>query len=222
VDNKELLKKAAALGFTLLENQNEADANQTLAELAKSWELRMWDGFPVVLATSAEKGLFNYEKLMNYFPDPAGRHLASQLLLLSLALYKSLNLRYSWENKLLNKFSENEKSKFNEYVLKLNSNAELQVAGRALSGFRLKSVFENYSGKVASGLSDLLSSKNEMNLEYSLSRVFSRKQKELFFKKLKKDRLTKTEKEYYSRTVKKKVFALANSELHLLARQLLE
>jgi len=34
--------------------------------------------------------------------------------------------------------------------------------------------------------------------------------------------LTKTEKEYYSRTVKKKVVALANDELHSLAKKLLE
>ena len=34
--------------------------------------------------------------------------------------------------------------------------------------------------------------------------------------------MTKTEQEYYSRSVKKKVLALANAELHSLARKLLE
>ncbi|SHJ41327.1 hypothetical protein SAMN02745216_01614 [Desulfatibacillum alkenivorans DSM 16219] len=43
-----------------------------------------------------------------------------------------------------------------------------------------------------------------------------------FKKKLEGDPLTKTEKEYYSRTVKKKAAALANSDLHSLARKLLE
>ncbi|MDF1580044.1 MAG: hypothetical protein P1P74_04600 [Desulfuromonadales bacterium] len=62
----------------------------------------------------------------------------------------------------------------------------------------------------------------EFSLEYALSQVFSPKQKELFRKKLEGDPLTKTEQEYYSRTVKKKVVALANSELHSLARKLLE
>lgn len=55
-----------------------------------------------------------------------------------------------------------------------------------------------------------------------MSQVFSPKQKELFRKKLEGDPLNKTEQEYYSRTVKKKVVALANSERHSLARKLLE
>jgi hypothetical protein len=64
--------------------------------------------------------------------------------------------------------------------------------------------------------------KEEFGLEYSLSQVFSPKQKELFLKKLKGEVLTKTEKEYFSRAVKKKVQALANADLHRLARKLLE
>jgi len=63
---------------------------------------------------------------------------------------------------------------------------------------------------------------DEYSLEYSLSQVFSPKQKELFKKKLEGKPFTKTDQEYYSRTVKKKVVALANSELNALARKLLE
>ena len=59
-------------------------------------------------------------------------------------------------------------------------------------------------------------------MEYALSQLFSPKQKELFKKKLEGTPLTKTEQEYYSRTVKKKVIALANPELHHLSRKLLE
>jgi len=61
----------------------------------------------------------------------------------------------------------------------------------------------------------------EFSLEYALSQVFSTKQKELFKKKLEGLPFTKTENEYYSRTVKKKVVALANDELHNLAKTLL-
>ena len=39
----------------------------------------------------------------------------------------------------------------------------------------------------------------------------------LFMKKLRGEKLTETEREYYSRSVKKKVIALANSDLHELA-----
>jgi hypothetical protein len=59
------------------------------------------------------------------------------------------------------------------------------------------------------------------NLDRYMDQIFSAKQKELFLKKLNKGALTKTEKEYFSRVVKKKVSALADSELHSLSKKLL-
>ncbi|MCU0600197.1 MAG: hypothetical protein MUE70_13195 [Desulfobacterales bacterium] len=61
----------------------------------------------------------------------------------------------------------------------------------------------------------------EISLEYALSQLFSPKQKELFKKKLSGELFTKTEREYYSRRVKKKVSALANPELHRFAQKLM-
>ena len=48
------------------------------------------------------------------------------------------------------------------------------------------------------------------------------KQKELFLKKLRGEKLTRTEIEYFSRIVKKKALALAHPELHKLAHILLK
>ena len=56
----------------------------------------------------------------------------------------------------------------------------------------------------------------------ALSQLFSPKQKELFKKKLNGEPLNKTEREYYSRAVKKKVSALANPDLHRLAQKLMK
>ena len=50
-----------------------------------------------------------------------------------------------------------------------------------------------------------------------LFKLFSPKQKELVLKKYNGEPLTKTEQEYYSRVVKKKIGALANSELRRIA-----
>ncbi|MFH1877188.1 MAG: hypothetical protein ABH883_00065, partial [Candidatus Omnitrophota bacterium] len=61
----------------------------------------------------------------------------------------------------------------------------------------------------------------ELSLEYALSQIFSPKQKNLFFKKLRGEKMTKTEQEYYSRAVKKKITALSNSRLHKLAQKIL-
>lgn len=50
-----------------------------------------------------------------------------------------------------------------------------------------------------------------------LELLFSAKQTELIFKKLNHQHLTKTEREYYSRVVKKKLAAVAAPEIHELA-----
>jgi hypothetical protein len=83
-------------------------------------------------------------------------------------------------------------------------------------------VFELYFEKNAEKSRLQKEKYEELSLEYALSQMFSPKQKELFKKKLEGLLLTKTEKEYYSRTVKKKVVAIANTELHRLAQKLME
>ncbi|MEI6437252.1 MAG: hypothetical protein WCO69_00710 [Candidatus Omnitrophota bacterium] len=59
-------------------------------------------------------------------------------------------------------------------------------------------------------------------LEFAFAQMLSPKQKELFLRKLKGDTLSKTDREYYSRVVRKKILALANADLHQLARKALE
>jgi hypothetical protein len=55
------------------------------------------------------------------------------------------------------------------------------------------------------------------HLPTRLDLLFSEKQKELVFKKLRGQHLTKTEREYYSRVVKKKLSAMADGEIQELA-----
>lgn len=64
--------------------------------------------------------------------------------------------------------------------------------------------------------------KIERDNENLLAQIFSPKQRELFYKKLAGEQLSKTEREYFSRVVKKKVLVLANSQLHHLAQKLLK
>ncbi len=54
------------------------------------------------------------------------------------------------------------------------------------------------------------------HLGQQLELLFSEKQKELIFKKLKNQHLTKTEREYYSRVVKKKLAVIAAPEIQEL------
>lgn len=219
--NDTLLKRAGALGFPLFENEGGTDANKTLAEMAVSGDLRLWEGFPVVLAHSAERGLFNYKQAGGFARKPADRRFFVSLAALSLALYRSLALKFSWAAELLHSLPPEGKREYDGYLKKLKLGAGVNVAGRKVSGEKLKTVFRNYFNHSQERLSELLSVKDELNLEYSLSQLFSPKQKELFLKKLKGEKMTKTEREYFSRAVKKKVLALSNPELHRLSQRLL-
>lgn len=220
--DKSLLKRLGELGYPLFETEEAQDANTTLAEVIESKDLRLWEGFPVVLANSAERGLFDYEMVKWHLKKPFDRVNLTTLLVMSLALYKVLNLKFSWSDKLYKSLNRDDKRQFETLLKKLKKNEDFKVSGRLMSSQRLKVAFANYFNEERSKLSDLLSVKEELGLEYALSQVFSPKQKELFLKKLKREKMTKTEKEYFSRAVKKKVLALANSELHRLSQKLLE
>lgn len=221
MENSDLLKRVNALGFPLFGAEESPDANLTLADMVKSRDLRLWEGFPVVLANSAGEGLFNYDKVDHCLKKASDKTSLALLMTMSLALYKFFNLKFTWANELSRSPSSNKRKEFEGFLGQLKNDGNLYVAGRNMSAQRLKTVFNNYFGQSQARLNDLLSVKDELNLEYSLSQVFSPKQKELFLKKLKREKLTKTEKEYFSRAVKKKVLALANPELHRLSQKLL-
>lgn len=220
--NSGLFKRAGALGFPLLSPEESQDPNLTLADLSKSKDLRLWEGFPVVLANTAERGLFNYVRAVKHLRAQSDKSCLVSLLIMSLAVYRFFNLRFSWSEELYKSFSKNQKRAFTVFLKALRDDKELKVAGKQMSAERLKAAFKNYFGQTQMKLKELLSLKDELSLEYALSQVFSPKQKELFLRKLKGEKLTKTEKEYFSRTVKKKVLALANPEMHRLAQKLLD
>jgi hypothetical protein len=58
------------------------------------------------------------------------------------------------------------------------------------------------------------------DLNACLDRLFSPRQKDLVFKKLNGQAFTKTEREYYSRIVRKKLKAIANSQVGYIAAKL--
>ncbi len=217
-----LLKRLSALGFPLFETGEMEDANLALADVVKSGDLRLWEGFPVVLATSTEKGRFDYAKTVGYLKSKSDKLVLASLLAMSLALYKALNLKFLWANALARSLSVERRKESEGYFNLLKKDQDLKVNGRSMSSQRLKATFNSYFKKASEDLSDFLSAKEEFGLEYALSQVFPPKQKELFMKKLKGEALTKTEKEYFSRVIKKRVQALANADLHRLSCKLLE
>jgi len=222
MNKKNLTERLADFGFPMLEAAEEADANLTLADLVKSHDLRLWEGFPVVLAFSAEAGKFDYKKSETKLSGNPDHLYFGLLAAMSLALYRALGLKFSWAAKLYAMLNAEGKRQFGNYLHAFKSGDDLRLQHRVMSVQRLKATFNNYFRKREANLRDSYEEWKGFGLEQALSQVFSPKQKELFLKRLKNEKLTKTESEYFSRAVKKKAAALANSELHHLAQKVVK
>lgn len=214
MENETLLRKAGLLGYPLFEK--EVDVNAALAEVVESSDFRLWEGFPVMLATALEKGLFDFEKTAGHLKSAKEKSVLFKLVALSCGLY-------AFAGAGVPHLEEVEKSRYyvaedvKKALAAFKEGLVLHVGGKAFDTARLRMAFERYFSQWESAV-DLASQKESFGLGYALLQVFSPKQKELFFKKLKGEKLSKTEREYYSRVVKKKVLALANPELHRLAQ----
>jgi hypothetical protein len=217
-----LLERLSRLGLPLMETGGEFDVNQTLADVVKSRDTRLWEGFPVLLVNAARDYRFEYNSVLNNLSSDEEKEDFHALLLLSLALYESYHLSFYWTKQLKEKFPDRETSRLKQLKNSLAHDDHFSFVGREFQVGRLKGVFELYFEKDAEKSRQRKDTYDELSLEFALSQLFSPKQKELFRKKLDGRLLTKTEKEYYSRSVKKKVAALANAELHRLARMLME
>lgn len=221
VDDR-LLENLNRLGFPLMETTGDFDVHQTLADVVNSRDSRLWEGFPVLLANAAQDHFFNYDQVLKIFSDTRGRNDFHALVLLSLALYQYHQLSFLWANQLRNTLSKQDIAILEELKKKIAHDDAIALGNKQLHPARLKVMFNNYFEQDAEKTRLLKQKHEELSLEYALSQLFSAKQKELFKKKLEGLPLSKTEKEYYSRTVKKKVSALANPELHRLAQKLMD
>ena len=227
----DLNERIAKLGFPLLKMDPRSEANRTLAEVVRSKDARLWKRFPVMLANAVDANLFDYEQLRNtYLHTRAEVSEFDCLMDLSLALYRVSDLDKSWLEYLKQCVRKEKAPEPEELVVKLKNDRQLNVCGCWMSSERLMTAFRNYYvhgrvgtavGKSHRAVSELLSAKLAGDLDYSMSQIFSTKQKQLVLKKFQGEKLTKTEREYFSRTVRKKLLALANQELHQLAIKLL-
>jgi len=220
--DENLLNRLAKIGFQMFEPTEEVDVLETLAEVVQSQEVRLWEGFPVMLAKAAEDHRFSLEALAEKFKNQSQQDDFQFLLLVSLAAYETYHLSLSWARKYMKGLSEENRKAVGSWREVLVHGAEVRRGDVALDPDRMREAFELYFAQAGEQTRRRKEKLDEYSLEYSLSQVFSPKQKELFKKKLAGNPFTKTEQEYYSRTVKKKVVALANTELNALARKLLE
>jgi hypothetical protein len=220
--DSKLFISLSKLGFSMLEPDEDVDVHETLATVVKEYDTRLWEGFPVLLANAAESYQFDLEKVEKQLTKKEQKLRFHHLILLSGSLYSFYHLSFPWWNRLKKNLTDEDKTLLRKWRNFLAHNKTLEFKDVKLNPERLKGLFELYYEKKAEKDKQRIAKYEELSLEYALSQIFSPKQKELFKKRLEGLPLTKTEQEYYSRRVKKKVVALANSELHSLSKKLLE
>ncbi len=218
MDPEDLFQRVKALGFPLLETGQAPDVAATLADVVKSRDVRLWEGFPVMLATALKKGFSDLEEARRLLESADDKEAFSRLVCVAWGLYALTGADVPGLEKVegWSYFSAEDGRKA---LRAFKRNSVLKVGALELAAQRFKKTFERYFSEWES-MAELVAQKESFNLEYVLNQVFSPKQKQLFLKRLKGGKMTKTEREYYSRVVRKKVLALANPELHRLAQQL--
>ena len=217
-----LLEKLGRLGFPLMEVRPDLDLNQTLAEVVAGGDMRLWEGFPVLLVNGAEEYSFAHDQVMTLLKTEEDRKNFHALVLVSLAMYQYYHLSFVWAKQLTARLAREDLDQLKMMRNALAHDQSVLAGERVFDSSRLKVMFNRYFEQNAEKARQLKEKHGELSLEFALSRLFSPKQKELFKKKLNGEVFTKTEREYYSRTVRKKVAALANPELHRLAQKLMD
>jgi hypothetical protein len=219
---KKLLADMAKLGFPMLEPVEDLNVTETLAEVVKSQKLRYWEGFPVLLANAADNNRFVAKSVEQRLKTKIEKNNFHQLIILSGLLFDYYSLSFPWWQNFKKELSNEEKKLLTTWRNALVHNQKFGWSDTEFDPTRLKDMFRLYFEGKAEKSHRQEHKFEEFSLEFALSRIFSPKQKELFKKKLEGLPLNKTEQEYFSRVVKKKVIALANPQLHKLARTLLE
>lgn len=219
MENKDLLQRLSKLGFPLFDVDSNLQVNETVSELVKSNDLRLWEGFPVVFANANKDRAFNFNEIKKIIKNKKDYDNFFLLFLISLALYKFLSLRIPWVNELYGNLEVKDKEKVKKFMDDFKKNKSFIVSVKTLDAERLRKNFNNYFNQFDSDAKKIKTNYKELSLEYAMSQIFTIRQKEIFLKRASGKKMTKTEREYFYRVIKKKAIALANQDLHLLAQK---
>jgi hypothetical protein len=221
MNKEELITTLGELGYPLFTPEkgglNSKKVLDVLDKLSGSEDSRLIEAFPVVLANCAHRGIkLDIRGLLSRYGQRSQRRanlkkliLASSDLLAQEGLDKPEGL-----DETLDLLGVKSGDLLKEKVLDLGKH-------KSVSTERLRNALRRYV--VDLERSESVRERNRkrqlrsFQLELHLSTLFPPKQKELILKKLRGDSFSKTEQEYYSRVVKKKLEGLANSELRKIA-----
>ena len=224
MNKEELITTMGQLGYRLFTPGRKQLSGKKildlLAELSDTGELRLIEGFPVVLANCARRGIkLDIKSLLSRYEQGQKRINLEKLILISAEL---LNQEGIETPEGVSEVVEPLRGKYGSLLdlksLDLDKNRSVAIA-------RLRNTVRRYALDLKRSESAQEKGKKKQlrsfQLSLHLSTLFTPKQKELISKKLDGKPLTKTEKEYFSRVVKKKLMALSDNELRKIASQLI-
>jgi hypothetical protein len=220
MEKEKLMRMINELGYPLFEVS--VNANEVLAGVVKSGDPRLWQGFPVILANMLKNDWFDYQATLSFLEEEKDRGIFKSLIVMSIALYDHIELDLTVSSNL-NFLDLDDKNLKQDFLNSFSKGSSLPGLESSLSPDKVVETFKNYYSSYDEwNIRDYLVSVDEADLEFALSQIFSKKQKYLVKKRLLGELLTKTEREYYSRVVKKKLMALANTSLHQIANRLIK
>ena len=224
MNKEDLIFNLGRLGYELVRPETrkvkDYEVLELLDELAESEDPRLVEGFPVVLANCAQKDLkLNFRTLLSrQKSDSCKQQALEKLLLLSSTLLTQQGLD---KPKNLESLSKSLKAKYGDLL----AGDVVDLGNKvSLSTERLRNTLKRYFADLSTSKSTRDRAKNlqrrSFQLNYYLSALFAPKQKELVLKKYHGESLNKTEQEYFSRKVKKKLEAMTNKEVMKVAAAL--
>ncbi|MFO7599926.1 MAG: hypothetical protein R6X27_08975, partial [Candidatus Desulfacyla sp.] len=225
---EDIIKGLWNLGRTSTQNGEnqveEAKIIEVLDALFASGDLALIELIPILLSLFFQSGFsVNLTPLFDrYGIDSQQSETIQKFLLITLSLLKEENLplpagSIDQETLLKKRWGDLVSS----HVLELGNGISLQIN-------RLREVFRQFAGQPPEAQPVRIEEEQGAvtppppQIHRHLRLLFSAKQEELILKKLNGEPLTKTEREYYSRVVKKKLKALADKNLQELASRLTE
>ena len=226
LDNRGLLDQLAAHGYPLMKPVHRGDPELVLEQLLRQHEGRVVEGFPVVLLNALrEKSNLRWEAPRWNSARALGvttSQRLTRLLALSYLLFRLFGLEKGVQERVLTLLHKckNGTDTLQDVESRFMKSEPVAMHGFELSMERLKQTFRTYYVGAQQRGEDQERTR-ALELELWLSELFTPRQKELLRKRADGVQMTNTEKAYYYRTVSKRLQALANEEVHALARRLL-
>jgi hypothetical protein len=223
---KELLfRDAEKYGYSLV-HPTSSNPAQVLVKMLSANDPRLLEGVPVVLANmlfqQPDMNLVSVEEQLPAALKKRFRMFVVLTLLFSFWVPESEQARANLQNFLENR----EPSLAMTVEERLRKHGKVNVGDNVtLDAKRLETTFRNYVVhhfmETQATVAKKLENERQNVLNAALSELFTEKQKELLFKMLNHEPVSKSEREYYSRAVKPRLRALRNPDLQSLALNLL-